>query len=44
MSNGPTEQFGVEPGKCAGFRRFDGGSPPHAVRSRSHALEHLTRR
>ena len=37
VSDRPAEQFGVELRQGARVRRFDSGSPPHAVRSRSHA-------
>jgi hypothetical protein len=39
VTEGPTEQFGVEVRQRAGVRRFDSGSPPHTVRSRAHALK-----
>ena len=34
----PPEQLGVEPGQRAGVRCLDRGSPPHALRSRSHPV------
>jgi hypothetical protein len=36
VTDGPTEQLGIEPRQGSGVRRFDRGSPPHAVHSRSH--------
>ena len=36
VTDGPPEQLRIEPGQGARVRRFDGRSPPHAVRSRSH--------
>jgi hypothetical protein len=39
----PAEQPGVEPRQCAGVRRLDGGSPPHALLPRLHLAPHSRR-
>jgi len=43
VPDGPAEQPGVEPGQCAGVRRLDGGSPPHALLPRLHLAPHSRR-
>ena len=43
VPDGPAEQPGVEPRQCAGVRRLDRGSPPHALLPGLHLAPHSRR-